>query len=151
MGKKSTPTRANLYSCNWKAKRSVSTVNSKWILNWNFNISNFGGVGFHEYAMPGYPASHSCMRLLADDAKFLYYWAEQWIIKDKVEVAKGTPVIIHGEYPYGGAKPWYDLVNNPDALRYNEDSMKDIVAPHLEKILKRQEQRNQYLGKSEAA
>ncbi len=152
MGKKSTPTRANLYSCNWKAKRSISTVNSRWILNWNFNISNFGGVGFHEYAMPGYPASHSCMRLLASDAKFLYDWAEQWILNDNGQrvLAKGTPVIIHGEYPYGSARPWYNLVNDPEALRYNEDSMKDIVAPHLEEIIKRQDQRKQFIENKSA-
>lgn len=150
MGKKSTPTPPKLYFCNWKAKKSVSTVNSKWILNWNFNISNFGGIGFHEYAMPGYPASHSCMRLLASDAKFLYDWAEQWILNGNTELAKGTPVIITGEYPYGSARPWYDMVNNPDALRYNEDSMKDIVAPYLDKILQKQQERLDYLGKKEA-
>lgn len=151
MGKKSTPTPAKLYFCNWKAKRSVSTVNSKWILNWNFNISNFGGIGFHEYAMPGYPASHSCMRLLASDAKFLYDWAEQWILSGNTEIAKGTPVIIAGEYPYGSARPWYDMVNNPDALRYNEASMKDIVAPYLDNILQQQQKRKEQLGKSEPA
>jgi hypothetical protein len=107
MGKKSTPTRANLYFCNWKAKKSISTVNSRWILYWNFNISNFGGVGFHQYALPGYTVSHSCMRLQASDAEFLYHWAEQWILDGNTEIAKGTPVIIHGEYPYGSARPWY--------------------------------------------
>ena len=151
MGKKSTPTPANLYFCNWKAKRSVSTVNSKWILNWNFNISNFGGIGFHEYALPGYPASHSCMRLLASDAKFLYDWAEQWVLDGNKEIAKGTPVIITGEYPYGSARPWYNLANEPNSLNYNEASMKDIIAPHLDKILQKQQQRLDYLGKKEAA
>jgi hypothetical protein len=42
------------------------------------------------------------------------------------------------------------MVNNPDALRFYEDSMKDIVAPHLDKILQKQRQRKEYLGKSEA-
>ena len=127
MGKKSTPTPAKLYFCNWKSKRSISTVNSRWILNWNFNISNYGGIGFHEYALPGYPASHSCMRLRAEDAKFLYYWAEQWVLSSNGQqiLAKGTPVIIHGEYPYGSERPWYNVVNNPNAMKYNQDSIKN--------------------------
>ena len=91
------------------------------------------------------------MRLLASDAKFLYYWAEQWILDGNTELAKGTPVIIHGEYPYGSARPWFDMVNDPDALRYNENKMKDIVAPHLDKIMQQQQRRKEYLGTKEAA
>jgi hypothetical protein len=43
-------------------------------LRWNFNIENKLGVGWH--SLPGYPASHSCLRL--EDAKLLYEWADEW-------------------------------------------------------------------------
>lgn len=70
MGRKTKPTPQRLYFTNWKAKRTVSTVDDAWILNWNFNVHNNWDVGFHEYELPGYPASHSCMRLLQKMQKF---------------------------------------------------------------------------------
>lgn len=149
MGKKSSPTPPKLYFCNWKAKRSISTVNKSWILNWNFNISNHGGIGFHQYALPGYPASHSCMRMLNHHAYTLYNWAEQWILVNEQLVANGTPVIVHSTYPFGEARPWHALVNNPLAMKYNQDSMKNIINPHLETILEKQKQRDDYLRQKE--
>lgn len=41
------------------------------------------GILFHQYELPGRPASHSCIRLLMSDAKTLYYW-----------IHLGDPVII---------------------------------------------------------
>lgn len=32
------------------------------------------GLAFHQYALPGRPASHSCIRLLLSDAEKLYHW-----------------------------------------------------------------------------
>jgi hypothetical protein len=142
MGKKASPTPPKLYFCNWKSKRAISTVDKSWILYWNFNISNFGGIGFHQYALPGYPASHSCMRLQESDAYFLYHWAEQWIMKDDIELAKGTPVLVYGKYPFGEPRPWYALVQNPKALTLNEDSMRIMLEPYMEAIMNAQENRN---------
>ena len=71
MGKKLSQTPLGLFFCNWKSKEIRSTVDNDWILKWNFNVSNIGGVGFHQYDLPGYPASHSCMRLWAQQAEFL--------------------------------------------------------------------------------
>lgn len=141
-GKKATPTPPNLYFCNWKAKRTTSTVNSRWILNWNFNVSNFGGVGFHQYALPGYPASHSCMRLQNEHAKFLYNWADQWVVKEGKEIAKGTPVLVYKQYPFGTPRPWYALVHNPEAMKLNEDSISNMISQHLPIILEKQKERN---------
>lgn len=141
MGKKASPTPPRLYFCNWKARRTTSTVNSSWILNWNFNVSNFGGIGFHQYALPGYPASHSCMRLQDADAYFLYNWAEQWVMKNDKELAKGTPVLVHGTYPFGASRPWYALVGDPKALTLNEESMKAMLEEHLSTILEKQKER----------
>lgn len=140
-GTKANPTPPKLYYCNWKAKRSVSTVNSSWILNWNFNVSNFGGIGFHQYALPGYPASHSCMRLQRSDAYFLYHWAEQWIMKNDQVVANGTPVLLYGEYPFGKPRPWFALVADPKAMTITQEMLNDMLKPYLSEILEKQKQR----------
>src|SRR5690554_1004686 len=147
-GVKNSPTPDRLYFTNWKAKRSVSTVNGSWILNWNFNISNFGGIGFHQYGLPGRPASHSCLRLTEANAFYLYNWADQWILNKKEHlVANGTPVIVHGQYDYESEKPWVKLADNPLALTLNQDSMKAIITPHLEAIMQKQKERKDYLAR----
>lgn len=147
-GTKANPTPPKLYYCNWKAKRSVSTVNSSWILNWNFNVSNFGGIGFHQYALPGYPASHSCMRLQRSDAFFLYNWAEQWIVQNDQVVANGTPVLLYSEYPFGKPRPWFALVEDPKAMTITQEMLNDMLQPYLNEILEKQKQRES-LGSNE--
>ncbi len=147
MGKKSTPTPTGLFFTNWKAKKSISTVDDAWILKWNFNISNRGGIGFHEYALPGYPASHSCMRLLEEDAQFLYGWADQWILKNDQELAaSGTPVIVFGKYPFGEPRPWFGVVEDAKAMTISTDSLQNVVKPHLPVILEKQVQRQELTG-----
>ncbi len=145
-GTRRSPTPPRLYFTNWKAKRSVSTVNGSWILNWNFNISNFEGIGFHQYGLPGYPASHSCLRLTNEDAYFLYNWADQWILNGNQLAVNGTPVIVYGQYDFDAEKPWNKLAENPNALRYNQDSLNNIVSPHLEAILISQNKRKEFLA-----
>jgi hypothetical protein len=141
MGKKSTPTPTGLFFCNWKSKEAHSTVDKSWILKWNFNVSNFGGVGFHQYTMPGYPVSHSCMRLWASQAETLYNWAEQWKLKGSELLAKGTPVIIYGEYPFGKTRPWFKLVTDSKLLDISVEELDTIIAPHLDEIMQAQENR----------
>lgn len=144
MGKKATPTPRGLFFTNWKAKKTVSTVDDEWILKWNFNVSNKGGVGFHEYALPGYPASHSCMRLLSEDAQFLYSWADQWILKNDRELAaSGTPVIVFGNYPFGEPRPWFKVIQDAAAMTIPVDSLNNIVKPHISTIIEKQTQRQQ--------
>ncbi|OJV50486.1 MAG: hypothetical protein BGO31_14070 [Bacteroidetes bacterium 43-16] len=140
-GTKANPTPPKLYYCNWKAKRSVSTVNSSWILNWNFNVSNFGGIGFHQYALPGYPASHSCMRLQRSDAFFLYNWAEQWIMQNDQVVANGTPVLLYSEYPFGKPRPWFALIQDPKAMTITQEMLNDMFKAYLPEILEKQKAR----------
>ncbi len=116
-GKKSTPTPAGLYHTNWKARERRSSVNQSWILPWCFNIDDITGVSFHQFDLPGYPASHGCVRLLEEDAKWLYGWAEQWLLaKPSDEIlAYGTPVIIFGDYSYEEKAPWQRLAHDPAA------------------------------------
>jgi hypothetical protein len=150
MGKKASPTPTGLFSCNWKALETVSTVNDEWVLKWNFNVWNKGGIGWHQYQLPGYPASHSCMRLLEEDAKYMYTWADQWIVKDDLLAAQGTPVLIFGHYPFGGHKPWWSLVEDPAALNIPADTMTALLRPHLDKILARQAQRDSVISSMSA-
>ncbi len=118
-GKKSTPTANKLYHANWKGKEVISTVDDEWILKWNVNVDNFDGIGIHEYELPGYPASHSCVRLSAVDAEWFYNWIDQWTLSEDGQsvVAPGTPVIIFGDYPFGQTAPWKTLTENKDALK----------------------------------
>ncbi|MBP1222781.1 L,D-transpeptidase [Flavobacterium sp. 1355] len=139
MGRKKDPTPTGLFFTNWKAEKTTSTFNDEWDLKWNFNIENKLGVGFHEYELPGYPASHSCLRLLEKDAKYLYKWADEWILKDKENVkVKGTPVIVFGSYNFDGPKPWYALINDPKALDISESEIDSQVKPFLKQILDNQ-------------
>lgn len=142
MGRKADPTPTGLYFTNWKAEKTTSTFNDEWDLLWNFNIENKLGVGFHQYELPGYPASHSCLRLLESDAKLLYEWADQWVLNKKEELlAKGTPVIVFGSYPFDGTKPWWQLLNDPHALDISEETIQQVTAPFVNDIIKQQEKR----------
>ena len=143
MGKAKTKTPRGLFFTNWKSKESISTSNSEWILKWNFNVANKMGVGFHQYQLPGYPASHSCMRLREEDAKQLYGWADQWVLTpDGGSVTiHGTPVIVFGMYPFGERRPWRNLENDGNYLNISAEEIQEVTQPHLDEILAKQEKR----------
>jgi lipoprotein-anchoring transpeptidase ErfK/SrfK len=141
MGRKKDPTPTGLFYANWKAEETRSTFNDEWELKWNFNIENKQGVGWHQYAMPGYPASHSCLRLRTDDARYLYDWADEWIMKGGKTVAQGTPVVVFGEYPFDGPKPWLQLTSNSHALDITADQMMAEVQPRMNEIMAEQQKR----------
>jgi hypothetical protein len=130
-----------LFFTNWKGKEVRSSVKEEWILKWNFNISNRGGVGWHLYAMPGYPASHSCLRLLEEDARFLYDWAEQWMLKSGQLVANGTPTIVFGSYPWGQQCPWKALMSNAKANEITVEMLQQETESFLPRIMEAQEKR----------
>ena len=142
MGREKDKTPTGLFFTNWKAEETKSTFNDEWELKWNFNIENKLGVGFHEYALPGYPASHSCLRLLEKDAKILYEFADQWVLEDENTVKlKGTPVIVFGNYNFQERKPWNKLKENPKTLAISEKELNTIIEPHLQEMLLEQAKR----------
>lgn len=143
MGKKSAQTTRGLMFANWKKKLAISTVKSEWKLPYNFNIHNTGGIGWHQYDLPGYPASHSCLRLLMKDAIWLYNYADTWILNPggATKKANGTPVIVFGDYPWGKRKPWRNLLNDPNANNISVEEMTNLIKPHVEKMVAEQSNR----------
>ena len=143
MGRKADMTPTGLFYTNWKAEETTSTFNDEWDLKWNFNIENKLGVGFHQYEMPGYPASHSCLRLTEKDAMYLYEWADQWEIKGTDNIlAHGTPVVVFGSYPFGSSKPWLALAQNPNALTISESNLESTASQYLPDVMQKQAQRD---------
>jgi lipoprotein-anchoring transpeptidase ErfK/SrfK len=110
-GRKETPTPAGQFNLTWRARSRHSTDNQDWLLEWYFNFVNERGVSFHLFDLPGYPASHACVRLLQRDAEWLYGWGDQWSLDDSRRnvVIPGTPVLILGVYRYDASPPWLSL------------------------------------------
>lgn len=136
-GKQSTPTPNGLHYGNYKAKRKVSTVNSSWILPYYFNFMNFQGVGVHQYLLPGFPASHACVRLDMDDAIFIYDWAKQWQLDSRGRTVEknGTPFMVFGEYDFEAeTPPWTALATDPEANFLNSaemDTLSEYVKAYM--------------------
>ncbi|MCU7492919.1 MAG: L,D-transpeptidase [Ignavibacteria bacterium] len=145
-GRKAKPTPEGLFSANWKSRKTTSTIDSSWILPYYFNFQNREGVALHQFSMPGYPASHACVRLLEADAKWLYYWAEQWILSDEGKVeAYGTPIIVFDEYRFGKRKPWKNLLENPDAINVTDNEIQALMDKYMPTIKERVEKRKEVL------
>lgn len=144
MGKKAAQTTRGLMFANWKKKLSISTVSSEWKLPYNFNIHNTGGIGWHQYDLPGYPASHSCLRLLMKDAQWLYNYADTWVLNPggATTKAKGTAVMVFGDYKWGGRKPWKKLLSDPNANHISVEEMNSLIQPNISKIIAEQTNRD---------
>lgn len=127
-GRKAKPTPNGLFYTNFKAKKKRSTVDGDWIMPWYFNISNYGGVGMHQYTLPGYPASHSCIRMYEENAKWIFDWAEQWVLsEDETTVVKhGTPVLVFGAYDFGAPAPWKLLPQQSNAIDLTTEELSEI-------------------------
>lgn len=110
-GRRSRPTPAGLFHLNWRSRGRHSTVNPDWFMPWYFNFDNSRGLSFHAYSLPGYPASHACVRLLTDDAAWLYDWGEPAIADtdQRTVLKKGTPVLILGSYDFTSPPPWRSI------------------------------------------
>jgi L,D-transpeptidase catalytic domain len=110
-GRRSHPTSAGQFALNWRSTGRASTVDPDWYLRWYFNFGNREGLAFHEYSLPGHPASHGCIRLLARDAQWLFEWGQAWSLDASGTrvLTPGTPVFIVGRYDFDAPPPWRSL------------------------------------------
>lgn len=129
-GKYSTQTPNGLNYGTYKAKRKISTVDPSWIMPYYFNFMNDEGIGTHQYSLPGFPASHGCVRMKLEDAKFIYNWAEMWKLEKGKIHKNGTPFLVFGKYDYSAGKPWYNLKNNMQANDLNDEEI-DTLREYL--------------------
>lgn len=117
-GKEKTQTYAGRYSLVWKDRLRRSSINSSWILPYTWNFHRFAGSAFHKFDMPGYPASHSCIRQFLDDAQWLFHWGRgAKYDSNKVPIPfSGTPVIILDYYDFSRGRngEWKQLASNKD-------------------------------------
>jgi lipoprotein-anchoring transpeptidase ErfK/SrfK len=110
-GRKETFTPAGTFNLTWKTKSRTSTDNDQWLLKWYFNFINSRGISFHQFELPGYAASHACVRLLERDAMWLYGWGEQWKLAPggREVLQQGTVVVVSGQYGHDKPGPWTSL------------------------------------------
>jgi hypothetical protein len=105
-GASSSQTPNGLFYLTWRSTGHASSIDPTWFMRWYFNFAARRGLAFHEYSLPGLPASHGCIRLLQRDARWLYDWGEGWTRDTAGIVKRGTPVLIVGEYDFGSPPPW---------------------------------------------
>jgi hypothetical protein len=119
-GKEKTPTYPGRYALVWKERLRRSSLDSTWIMPFTFNFHGEAGSAFHQFEMPGYPASHSCVRQLMEDAEWLFNWGDGEKLDEKKKPIRmsGTPVIIidHYDFNNGHNGPWTKLNSNKDTI-----------------------------------
>ena len=110
-GREKLPTPSGLLHLNWRSRGRHSTVDPDWYMPWYFNIHNERGISIHQYALPGYPASHACVRMLERDAQWLFEWGETWTLDERGwnVLDHGTPVPVVGCYAFDQPPPWRSL------------------------------------------
>jgi len=77
--------------------------------------------------------------MFREDAYWFYYWADQWLLASNQSVAAyGTPLIVYGDYPFQGRKPWLKQDQNRLALYQREELLNQSISEHLALIIERQ-------------
>ncbi len=123
------PTPATLYFTSWKSARRASSLNRNWIMRWYVNLHTSMGVAFHQYAMPGKPYSHGCIRLLKEDAVWVYQWTDNLVASsDGASEVFGNPVIVFGEYDFKKPPPWKSLGGDPNATTVDAAEVTELLA-----------------------
>lgn len=127
-GKERTPSYPGRYSLTFRQLERKSSIDSTWIMKYYFNFHPEAGMAFHQFTMPGYPASHSCMRMFLEDAMHLYSWGRgAKVDENKIRIPlSGTPVVVMDHYPFGiEFRPWMNISSNRNvSLNLPENPMK---------------------------
>ncbi len=149
-GKSTTPTYPGRYSLYWRDRLRRSSFNEEWIMPFTWNFHLLIGAAFHQFEMPGYPASHSCIRQFKEDAEWLYHWGDP-AKRNKNGYVKfsGTPVIIIDFYDFvTRRKLWLELVSNEFKIDYLPPNPMEVeealipiqhVPPDLRHLLSKEE------------
>ena len=105
-------TPSGLFHLSWRSRGRRSSEDPDWFMPWYFNFDTRRGLAFHQYKLPGVPASHACIRLLKRDAVWLYGWGEgagRGKRERRTAAGKGTPLLIVGQYDFDAPPPWRSL------------------------------------------
>jgi len=100
------------FNFNWKTEYRVSSHSppgEPWEMYWVFNFVEERGIHVHQYPMPsGGPMSHGCVRLVDEDAKWIYDWADGWQKGSSgfksgfgTIARQGTTILVIGDDPPG--------------------------------------------------
>lgn len=116
------------FNFNWKTEYRISSMSppgEPWEMYWVFNFVESRGIHVHQYPMPtGGPTSHGCVRLVDEDAKWIYKWADQWKLTRSgggyragfgTVAEPGTTVLVLGDDPPGNPQP-FRMVNGMPQL-----------------------------------
>lgn len=137
-GKEKTPTFPGRYALVWKDKKRRSSLDSTWIMPFTYNFHRYAGNAFHQFEMPGYAASHSCIRQFLSDAEWLFNWGRGVKVKDGKQIwLSGTPVVIFGvpDYSLKKSGPWTYLKSNkerPFKLNYDPMEVEEALIPFVQ-------------------
>ncbi len=121
-------TPSGLFHLSWRSRGRRSSEDPDWFMPWYFNFDTRRGLAFHQYKLPGVPASHACIRLLKRDAVWLYGWGEGAKGGKRARRAvagKGTPVLIVGQYDFDAPPPW----RSPEWLARGVDLPVEVPEP----------------------
>jgi hypothetical protein len=88
------------------------------------------------------------VRLLESDAKWIYDWAESWMLDDRGRtiVVYGTPVVVFGDYDFAAPGPWTRLPENAEATSVTLDELRRALDPHRRLIDERAAARAAWLA-----
>jgi len=146
-GKATTPTDTGLFFTNWKSRTAISTDDPSWILDWYVNFIALKGVAFHQYALPGGPASHGCVRLLEEDARWIYRWTDEWVPGRGSRVVRyGTPVLVFGDWAADLPAPWLGLVSGDPRAAVSGWEIGAALGPEFERLQLRSAATTEYLA-----
>lgn len=112
------PTPNGRFNFNWREEHRVSSLSppgEPWDMYWVLNFHNGRGIHIHQYAMPtGGPRSHGCVRMIDEDAQWMYNWADTWQTtlgngfgSDRGKILKqGSMVLVLNEDPTSAPSPF---------------------------------------------